>query len=218
MPADALEWNGWLEAIAPWDGPPRRSRATMIYTSGTTGRAKGVKGEAATPEQAAAYVELLRSVYGLQPGVRALIGGPLYHASPNAYARQALPICDLLVMQTRFDAEADVMAQLSSHPSIVSIFQADVASDGRAFLVMEYCPRPNLSVRCRQQPLSVPEALEIGVRISGAVEKQLNDLGIFHYSQIAELNEKAAHNVGEEVGLPGRVAGWVAKAKELTAE
>ena len=35
---------------------------------------------------------------------------------------------------------------------------------------------------------------------------------------ITELNEKAAHNVGEEVGLPGRVQGWVAKAKELTAE
>jgi small subunit ribosomal protein S2 len=54
--------------------------------------------------------------------------------------------------------------------------------------------------------------------ISPAIEKQLNDLGIFHYTQIAALNEKAAHNVGEEVGLPGRVPGWVAKAKELTAE
>ena len=31
-------------------------------------------------------------------------------------------------------------------------------------------------------------------------------------------DEKAAHNVGEEVGLPGRVDGWIAKAKELTAE
>ena len=29
---------------------------------------------------------------------------------------------------------------------------------------------------------------------------------------------EAAHNVGEEVGLPGRVDGWIAKAKELTAE
>jgi small subunit ribosomal protein S2 len=54
--------------------------------------------------------------------------------------------------------------------------------------------------------------------VSGAIEKQLNDLGIFHFSQIAELNEKAAHNVGEEVGLPGRVPAWIAKAKELTAE
>ncbi|MEZ2298426.1 acyl-CoA synthetase [Variovorax sp. RCC_210] len=114
VPADATEWNAWLEAFAPWDGPPRRSRATMIYTSGTTGRAKGVKRNAATPEQAAAYVQLLRSVYGLQPGVRALIGGPLYHASPNAYARQALPICDVLVMQTKFDAEA-VLAAIERH-------------------------------------------------------------------------------------------------------
>ena len=37
-------------------------------------------------------------------------------------------------------------------------------------------------------------------------------------TQIAELSPTAAHNVGEEVGLPGRVDGWIAKAKELTAE
>jgi small subunit ribosomal protein S2 len=54
--------------------------------------------------------------------------------------------------------------------------------------------------------------------VSPAIEKQLNDLGIFHFSQIAELSPKAAHNVGEEVGLPGRVDGWVTKAKELVAE
>src|SRR6478609_6795714 len=54
--------------------------------------------------------------------------------------------------------------------------------------------------------------------VSPAIEKKLNDIGIFHYSQIAELSADAAHNVGEEVGLPGRVQGWVAKAKELTGE
>ncbi|MGH6995144.1 MAG: hypothetical protein ACREES_05575, partial [Stellaceae bacterium] len=54
--------------------------------------------------------------------------------------------------------------------------------------------------------------------VSPAIEKQLNDLGLFHFSQIAELNAKGAHSVGEEVGLPGRVEGWIAKAKELTAE
>jgi small subunit ribosomal protein S2 len=54
--------------------------------------------------------------------------------------------------------------------------------------------------------------------VSGAIDNQLNDLGIFHYSQIAELSPTAAQNVGEEVGLPGRVESWIAKAKELTAE
>ncbi|MGC2712510.1 MAG: 30S ribosomal protein S2, partial [Pseudolabrys sp.] len=67
-------------------------------------------------------------------------------------------------------------------------------------------------------PRGVADDLKKLPGISPAIEKQLNDLGIFHYSQLAELNEKAAHNVGEEVGLPGRVDSWVAKAKELTAE
>ena len=67
-------------------------------------------------------------------------------------------------------------------------------------------------------PRGVADDLKKLTGVSPAIEKQLNDLGIFHYSQIAELNEKAAHNIGEEVGLPGRVPGWIAKAKELTAE
>ena len=67
-------------------------------------------------------------------------------------------------------------------------------------------------------PRGVADDLKKLPGISPAIEKQLNDLGIFHYSQIAELSPTAAHNVGEEVGLPGRVDGWIAKAKELTAE
>ena len=72
------------------------------------------------------------------------------------------------------------------------------------------------------EPLSGPRGVADDLKklpgVSPAIEKQLNDLGIFHYSQLAEFNDKAAHNVGEEVGLPGRVDSWVAKAKQLTAE
>jgi small subunit ribosomal protein S2 len=67
-------------------------------------------------------------------------------------------------------------------------------------------------------PRGVADDLKKLPGVSGAIEKQLNDLGIFHYQQLAELSPTAAHNVGEEVGLPGRVDSWVAKAKELTAE
>jgi len=66
--------------------------------------------------------------------------------------------------------------------------------------------------------LQVADDLKKLGHVSPAIEKKLNDLGIFHYSQIAEFTSEAAHNVGEEVGLPGRVQGWIAKAKELTAE
>jgi small subunit ribosomal protein S2 len=54
--------------------------------------------------------------------------------------------------------------------------------------------------------------------VSPAIEKKLNDLGIFHYWQIAGLGPDAAHKVGEEMGLPGRVDGWIAQAKKLGGE
>ncbi|GAP38135.1 acyl-CoA synthetase [Piscinibacter sakaiensis] len=109
-----VAWDEWLSGFEPWDGPPKRSRATMIYTSGTTGHPKGVRREAATPEQSAAYVKLLAQVYGIVPGVRALVAGPLYHASPNAYGRQALPNADVLVMQSKFDPE-ETLALIAKH-------------------------------------------------------------------------------------------------------
>ena len=54
--------------------------------------------------------------------------------------------------------------------------------------------------------------------VSGDIEKKFNDLGIFHFWQLAELNHDSAHHIGEEVGLPARADGWVAQAKAMTAE
>lgn len=67
-------------------------------------------------------------------------------------------------------------------------------------------------------PRGVADDLKKLPGVSGAIEKKLNDLGIFHFWQIAEFNHDTAHKIGEEVGLPGRADGWVAKSKELTAE
>lgn len=81
--------------------------------------------------------------------------------------------------RVQFVAEANLMAQLSTHPSIVTIYHADTAADGRPFLVMEYCPRPNLSVRYRSERIGVAEALRIGIRLAGAVETA-HQIGILH--------------------------------------
>lgn len=78
-----------------------------------------------------------------------------------------------------FTAEANVMAMLSTHPAIVTIYQAGVAGDGRPYLVMEYCPRPNLQVRARKEPFSVAEALRVGVQVAGAVETA-HRAGVLH--------------------------------------
>ena len=71
------------------------------------------------------------------------------------------------------------------------------------------------------QPLSGPRGVADDLKkfpgASPAIEKQLNDLGIFHVWQIAELSPIAAHNIGEEIGLPGRLEAWIARAKEQMA-
>ena len=67
-------------------------------------------------------------------------------------------------------------------------------------------------------PRGVADDLKKLSGVSGAIEKKLNDLGVFHYWQIAELDHDTAHKIGEEVGLPARADGWVAQSKALTAD
>jgi small subunit ribosomal protein S2 len=67
-------------------------------------------------------------------------------------------------------------------------------------------------------PRGVADDLKKLHHMSPAIEKKLNDLGIFHFWQIAGLGPEAARQIGEEVGLPGRMDGWISQAKELTAE
>ena len=78
-----------------------------------------------------------------------------------------------------FAAEANVMALLSTHPAIVTIYQAGISDDRRPYLVMEYCPRPNLQIRSRAQAFSVAEALRVGVQVAAAVETA-HRAGILH--------------------------------------
>ncbi len=79
----------------------------------------------------------------------------------------------------QFEAEADLMAHLSAHPRIVTVYQADVAPDGRPFLVMEYCPPPSLGERYKSEPFAVDEALRTGIELAGAVET-MHRAGIWH--------------------------------------
>ncbi|PWB97116.1 serine/threonine-protein kinase [Salinibacterium hongtaonis] len=78
-----------------------------------------------------------------------------------------------------FVAEANLMAQLSAHPYIVSIFHADVASDDRPYFVMEYCSGPSLAERYKREPLPVVDVLRTGVRVAGAVATA-HAAGILH--------------------------------------
>lgn len=79
----------------------------------------------------------------------------------------------------RFESEANLMAQLSSHPYIVTIFEAEITESGHSYLAMEYCSRPSLDVRYRRQRFSVDEVLAVGIQVASAVETA-HRAGIVH--------------------------------------
>lgn len=62
------------------------------------------------------------------------------------------------------------LIDLSSHPSVASIHAAGTTEDGRMYLVMEYCSRADLAETTARRPATVPEALNLLVRLCGAVE------------------------------------------------
>jgi eukaryotic-like serine/threonine-protein kinase len=81
-------------------------------------------------------------------------------------------------VRSMFQAEANLMAQLSAHPSILTVYQASVSSDGRPYLVMELCSAA-LSQRYRQERIPVSEVLRIAVKIGSAVETA-HRAGVLH--------------------------------------
>lgn len=105
-----------------------------------------------------------------------------------------------------FQAEANLMAQLSSHPSILTVYQASVSSDGRPYLVMELCSS-SLSARYRSERIPVPEVLRIAVKIGSAIETA-HRAGVLHRdikpSNI--LTTAYGHPVLSDFGIAATVA------------
>jgi long-chain acyl-CoA synthetase len=104
-PDFATDFEGWLARQAPYDGPQVPQPQNMIYTSGTTGHPKGVRRHAPTAEQAASAERMRAMIYGLKPGARALLPGPLYHSAPNSFGLRAGRLGGALVLMPRFEPE-----------------------------------------------------------------------------------------------------------------
>lgn len=81
-------------------------------------------------------------------------------------------------LRRMFNAEADVLARLSAHPSIVTVYQASISADGRPYIVMEYCPG-SLAQRYRVERIPVEEVLATGVRMASALESA-HRAGLIH--------------------------------------
>ena len=103
------------------------------------------------------------------------------------------------------------MAMLSTHPAIVTIYQAGVARDGRPYLVMEYCPKPNLQVRYRREPFSVAESLRVGIQVAAAVETA-------HRAGVLHRDIKPANILVTEYNRPALTDFGIASTTSAAAE
>lgn len=80
----------------------------------------------------------------------------------------------------RFVREQRAMGRLTGHPNIVPVLEAGVTDGGRLYLVTPYYASGSLDNRIRRfGPLSAAEALQLGVKIAGALESA-HRAGIVH--------------------------------------
>lgn len=77
-----------------------------------------------------------------------------------------------------FLSEATLMARLSTHPSALTVYEANISADGRPYLVMEYCPG-SFGQRFRTERLPLHEVLQAAIAVGSVLETTHRD-GVLH--------------------------------------
>lgn len=96
----------------------------------------------------------------------------------------------------RFTQECRALGQLSGHPHIVPVYDGGIDTDGHGFLIMPFLGGGSLADRLtRSGPVAWREAVDIGVRLAGALQTA-HDAGILH------RDIKPANVLVDEYGAP----------------
>jgi eukaryotic-like serine/threonine-protein kinase len=91
----------------------------------------------------------------------------------------------------RFQAERQSLA-LMDHPAIAKVFDAGAAANGQPYFVMEYVPGEPITKYCDQKKLSIPERLEVFVKVCEGVQHA-------HQKAIIHRDLKAANILVAEI-------------------
>jgi serine/threonine protein kinase len=78
----------------------------------------------------------------------------------------------------RFERECIAIGALSGHPNIVAVYEVGRTDDGRPFIIMEHLLQ-SLGARLQDGPLPWPEAVDITIRVAGALQSA-HDVAVLH--------------------------------------
>ena len=91
--------------------------------------------------------------------------------------------------------EADAMTLLAGHPAVVELHGVGTTADGRAYLVMEYCPVADLLTQVRARPMDLEKALDTMIKVCGGVE-------MFHRQGYVHRDIKPSNIMLDAYGKP----------------
>jgi len=80
----------------------------------------------------------------------------------------------------RFERECQALGAVSGHPNIVAVHESGLTTDGKLYLMMEYCPGGSLLDRLQHSgPLAAAEVAEVGIKMGRALQVA-HDAGVLH--------------------------------------
>jgi eukaryotic-like serine/threonine-protein kinase len=158
----------------PSDGAPATSSDTKGSTSGSAADPQQTADFSYSPESSAATPKSIgpyRLVRKLGEGGM----GQVWLAEQTAPFQRLVAIkliragvSDNILLE-RFESERQALARMN-HPAIAKVFDAGTTPEGTPYFVMEYVPGIPITRYCDQKRLSIPQRLELFIKVCEGVQ------------------------------------------------